>query len=164
VSLGAPGSCSETLEQVGAYNSWIQALEARSQKEHLRVVCLDVGTDGVSESAAVRQELESVLLRFPSAVLIRVSPEDLQVSAALSGRCISLAMGASQALNQLQELLTARSAAHPPCRFVVRDHDGMVLEVSAPRKSSALRVLHLLERSGVGVNYGPLQEPRDPPR
>ncbi|CAE8608551.1 unnamed protein product [Polarella glacialis] len=148
--------------QLASYNSWLENLQGRSQREHLRIVCLEIGC-GVSVPT-VRDELESVLTRFPGAVLIRVNPHNSEVSTDFWGRSVSLAMSASQALDLLQRQVVAARAAQRICTFIVRDHGNIARAVEAPMKAPALRVLHLLELSGVRVRYGQLQGPRDPPQ
>eukprot|EP00930_Biecheleria_cincta_P013196 TRINITY_DN11897_c0_g3_i1.p1 TRINITY_DN11897_c0_g3~~TRINITY_DN11897_c0_g3_i1.p1 ORF type:complete len:1136 (-),score=178.31 TRINITY_DN11897_c0_g3_i1:199-3606(-) len=165
---GEPSFSNERIKaQVAAYETWINGLKARTHWEHLRVVCLEIGCP--SEDSSVREELERVAKRFPSARIIRINrkePEIIPGDSNLRERVVCLAMSSQEALEQLQAQLRhlLNSEAFCESHFIIRDHQNVVRDVLAPIGATPLRVLHLLERSGVSVEYGPLHVPRDPPK
>lgn len=153
--------------QVAAYETWIDGLKARPHWEYLRVLCLDIGSP--SKVSPVREELERVLKCFPSARIIRINSEDPELfpdHSELRERGVSFALNSVDALEKLQVRLKDLLDSKDFCEshFIVRDHGNVVRDVLAPMVAKPLRVLHLLERSGVGIEYGPLHAPRDPPK
>lgn len=159
-----------STQKAERYLEWIKELEARSQKDSLRIVCLEIGCSrrAAPQEFSVRSELQRVVEVFENARLIRVNtdPGDAEIPQEPSSTqwrevCVSLQIPASEALENLQQNVFGKDSA-PMCKFIVRDHENVAREVEAPVTASALRVLHLLEHSGVTVQYGKLQEPREP--
>lgn len=97
--------------QFAKYDSWLKSLEGRTDKDSLRVVCLEVGC-GLTVPT-VRKELEGIMSKFPQARLIRVNPENPGVPKELAKRAASLPLGAGTALEQLRGLVAAAAATRP---------------------------------------------------
>mmetsp|Transcript_24354 Transcript_24354/g.44076 ORF Transcript_24354/g.44076 Transcript_24354/m.44076 type:complete len:828 (+) Transcript_24354:71-2554(+) len=155
-----------TAAQVEAHSEWLAGLQARTHRDYLRVVILEIGCG--TAVPIVQKEIQTVLEKFSSARLIRIGAEDLDAfpeKPELQGRSISLRMGALQAIDLLRESCNSQAQdSSRPAYFIVRDHQHVARDVHAPMSATPLHVLHRLERSGVKVQYGKLHTPRDPPR
>eukprot|EP00931_Biecheleriopsis_adriatica_P102567 TRINITY_DN77517_c0_g1_i1.p1 TRINITY_DN77517_c0_g1~~TRINITY_DN77517_c0_g1_i1.p1 ORF type:complete len:834 (+),score=210.42 TRINITY_DN77517_c0_g1_i1:229-2502(+) len=147
--------------QVTAFEDWIRSLKARPHADHLRVVCLELGCSREVDSGPRERRME-VFEHFPGARLVRIDCEEAEASSADADKPQerSLSMSSSQCdvqevLGQLQESL--RAQASRPARFIVRDHNNLARDVTAPMAATPLHVLHLLEASGVTLRYGEQQ-------
>lgn len=126
--------------QFSKYDAWLKQLEARPDKDSLRVTCLEVGC-GLTVPT-VRKELEAVVQRFPQARLIRVNPENPGLSQELARKGVSLPLRAGLAIEELQR--RADAAVEAKVVFVMWGKEGSA-EVAAPFGSSPSRVLRLAE-------------------
>lgn len=153
--------------QVGRYKSWLQRLEARSIKENLCVVCLEIGCS--EAESAVRAELQAVADRFPGSRIIRVQvdveddpkeEEEEEEEPAIDPCSVNLPLKAGHALWELQGRW--RSLSQDSAVLVIRDETGVAAEVRAPVECTPLHALLLLERGGARIEYGELHAERDP--
>mmetsp|Transcript_112716 Transcript_112716/g.291267 ORF Transcript_112716/g.291267 Transcript_112716/m.291267 type:complete len:1123 (+) Transcript_112716:151-3519(+) len=123
--------------QFSKYDAWLKRLEARPDKDELRIICLELGC-GLTVPT-VRKELETVIRKFPKASLVRVNLENPGVSHELARRGASLPLRAAPAIKELRQRADASQAS-----FVLWGTEGAV-ELMAV-KSSTLG--QLLRRAG----------------
>lgn len=143
-------------QQTSKYESWIRSLQERSQREYVRLICIEIGC-GLAVRT-VRKELYEVMSRFPGARLIRVNPDQPWLEPEVQDRAVSIPLGARCALQSISQRASVREMS----TLVIRDHANTTIKVCAPMRAAVLHVLHLLERAGTEIVYGALQEPRDP--
>mmetsp|Transcript_1069 Transcript_1069/g.4420 ORF Transcript_1069/g.4420 Transcript_1069/m.4420 type:complete len:1047 (+) Transcript_1069:230-3370(+) len=134
--------------QFGKYDAWLKQLEARSDKDSLRVTCLEVGC-GLTVPT-VRRELEGILSKFPQARLIRINLENPGLSATLVTRGASLPMRAAPAIEELCQLANGSRASNPDSRFILWGRQG-AMELEAPLGTKLGRLLRIAERNDEGI-------------
>lgn len=134
------------------YDAWLKRLEARADRESLRVACVEIGC-GLTVPT-VRKELESVVRRFPGARLIRVNPENPGLAPELADRGASLPVAAGLAIQELSRQVQVQ-AEEPPVTFVLWGMwESGGVEIQAPYGSSVGRLVRLAgAQEGASVDF-----------
>lgn len=140
-------------KQVKVLKDWCTELKDRPHSSCIRILCMEIGCG--TSVADVRDELMQVMRSFRSARYIRINPDEetrlFGTAPDLRNRCLSLQLGADEALAYMYKHIRAKAA--DMCRFLVRDRVGICRDAFAPSCVSPLRLLHILERSGVCMQY-----------
>ncbi|CAJ1339440.1 unnamed protein product [Effrenium voratum] len=143
----------ETKEkQKRVLQNWTTELKERPHSERLRVLCLELGC-GLA-APEVRSELQEVMQQFPLAKYIRINPEEDVIfpnMQELHERCVSVSHGVDEAFAAMHSQI--RPKAMELCRFIVKDRALVARDVLAPQYASPMRLLHILERAGVRMEY-----------
>mmetsp|Transcript_57621 Transcript_57621/g.166827 ORF Transcript_57621/g.166827 Transcript_57621/m.166827 type:complete len:1106 (-) Transcript_57621:140-3457(-) len=134
--------------QFSKYDGWLKQLEARPDKDNLRIVCFEVGC-GVTVPT-VRKELETVMRKFPQSRLIRVNPENPGLAQDLVERGVSLPVAAGAAIEELGRQM---EVGEPEVNFILLGRSGGGCSLRAPYRSSLGRVLRLASKEeGVHID------------
>lgn len=137
--------------QIRGYDGWLNRLQARPDSKSLRLVCIELGC-GLTVPT-VRKELESVCRRFPGARLIRVNPEHPGLAKELQNIAVSLPLPASIALKALEPDIRL-DPDEELGTYQLWDEHGNGVEVTAPMRREACRILRLAEaEKGVKVEF-----------
>lgn len=132
--------------QLNRYDAWLKSLEARPDKDSLRVTCIELGC-GLTVPT-VRKELEGVMRRFPSARYIRVNPENPGLSKELCERGVSLPLCAGDAIQELHKQVSEEGHL---ATFVIWDQFGGGAEIRAPHGTNLGRLLRMVAAQGSEV-------------
>jgi len=136
--------------QFGRYDSWLKALEARPDTESLRVTCIEIGC-GLTVPT-VRNELETVVRKFPGARIIRVNPENPGLDTGLVNKGVSLPLRAGVAIDELgKQVVNEMEDSH--ATFIMWDHHGGGCEIKAPHRICLGRLIRLAEKEGIPVEF-----------
>lgn len=134
--------------QFSRYDAWLKQLEARPDKDSLRVTCVEVGC-GLTVPT-VRNELEAVVKKFPQARLIRVNPENPGLSNELADRGVSLPLRAGFAIEELGKQVFKEADT---VTFILWGDSGGC-EIRAPYNTSLGRLLRLCQlEEGASVEF-----------
>eukprot|EP00929_Paragymnodinium_shiwhaense_P079217 TRINITY_DN41213_c0_g1_i1.p1 TRINITY_DN41213_c0_g1~~TRINITY_DN41213_c0_g1_i1.p1 ORF type:complete len:1183 (+),score=300.86 TRINITY_DN41213_c0_g1_i1:41-3589(+) len=165
--------CLDALkDQACGFQTWLDSLEERVDHVYINIVCVQFGasfagdvamgeapSDGSPLNSTADQvisgEIESIVGRFPGARLIRVVPPEMKdkvtapLKAEFGDKWVDLVVDAGKVVNQLDWLLSLQQST----TFILRDHVGFAAAVRAPMSTSVLKLLHLLEHSGIEINF-----------
>lgn len=134
--------------QFSKYDAWLKKLEARPDKDEIRITCVEVGC-GLTVPT-VRKELEAVVRKFPGARLVRVNPENPGLSQEIADRGVSLPLKAGAAI---QEIGKQVATDEDKVTFILWGEEGGV-EFQAPYGTCLGRLLRMAEsEDGVEVEF-----------
>jgi len=134
--------------QFSRYDAWLKHLEARPDRDSIRITCVEVGS-GLTVPT-VRNELEAVVKKFPQARLIRVNPENPGLSTELADRGVSLPLRAGFAIEELNQHVFKQEDV---VTFVLWGNQGGC-EIRAPYGTCLGRLLRLAEmEDGISVEF-----------
>uniref|UniRef100_A0A7S4PSN1 Uncharacterized protein n=1 Tax=Alexandrium monilatum TaxID=311494 RepID=A0A7S4PSN1_9DINO len=130
--------------QMSAYNSWLRALEPMEGVGGPGLVCVEIEC-GLAVPT-LRREVESVMRRFRSARLVRISTESIDTLASLEDRCAALPFPADVALEAIHAQQYERWRAKM-ATFVIWDEEGGGTEVLQEREASVRSILSTAARA-----------------
>lgn len=126
--------------QFSRYDAWLKSLEARPDKGSLRVTCVELGC-GLTVPT-VRNELESVVKKFPEARIVRINPENPGLSTELASKGVSLPLKAGFAIEELSKQVFKEEDSQ--VTFILWGATGGC-EVRAPYATCLGRLLRLCQ-------------------
>lgn len=150
--LAQADSCALHREnQTRVLRNWTKEMKDKPHSEKTKVLCLELGC-GLG-APAVRTELEKVMEMFPSSRYLRINREEDSTfpRPEWRDRTVSVKDGVDQAFAAMHAQILPK--ALDMCRFVVKDRGSACRDVLAPSSVTPLRLLYILERAGIGMNF-----------